>query len=67
MTKEQFVERWRCHLTGLALYGVISDATDNVLKRSAKVFDIPKTVESLLEKLYEDATKPNGKPPERKP
>lgn len=66
MTKEEFVRRWKNHVAGMALFGMASERNDGPFVRAAKVFDIPKNVEDLLGKMYDDlAAKPingNGAP-----
>jgi hypothetical protein len=61
-TKEEFVARWRCHLAGLALFGVASDQQDGPLKRASKVLEIPAQVEKLLGQMYTDLTAEEPKP-----
>lgn len=72
MTKEEFVKRWRYHLAGLAIYG----ATDGELKKASRLYDIPKEVEGILGKMFDDliprpeptksepAKQPNGSSPQ---
>jgi len=57
MTREAFIERWKRHLAGLALFGVASETRDSPLARAAKILDIPADVEKLLGRLYDDATR----------
>jgi hypothetical protein len=57
VTREEFVCRWRNHLAGMALYGAVSELRDGPLMRASRVLDIPSAVESLLGRLYDDATR----------
>ena len=67
-TKQQFTDRWKKHLAGLALYGVASETHDGILTRAGKVLEIPAEVERLLGMMYDelsatDEVMPmNGKP-----
>jgi hypothetical protein len=62
MTRDQFVARWKNHLAGMALFGAVSELRDGPLARAAKVMDIPAAVESLLGKMFDDATKDQPAP-----
>jgi len=74
MTREEFVKRWRCHLAGMALFGVAGETRDGPLLRAKNVLDIPAEVERLLERMYQDLAKeeparvlsPNGLPSQQK-
>lgn len=61
-TREEFIARWRCHLAGLALFGVASDQQDGPLKRASKVLEIPAQVEKLLGQMYADLATEEAKP-----
>lgn len=54
MTREQFQKKWRNHLAGLALFGVVSEVKDGTLARAARVLEIPAEVERLLGMMYTD-------------
>ena len=55
-TQAEFVDRWKCHLAGMALFGVASEVKDGPLLRAAKVLDIPARAEQLLRQMYDDLT-----------
>ena len=55
MTREEFIRRWRYHLIGLGVYGVVSETTDGTMKRAARIYELPMEVDKLLAKLYDDA------------
>lgn len=61
-TREEFVARWRCHLAGLALFGVASDTRDGAMVRASKVLEIPGQIEKLLGQMYADLTAEEPKP-----
>lgn len=61
-TKEEFISRWKCHLAGLALFGVASETKDGPMVRAAKVLEIPGQVERLLGQMYADLTAEESKP-----
>ena len=52
-TKDAFIEQWKCHLAGMALYGTVSDKNDGPYTRASKVFDITAEVEKLLAAMYD--------------
>jgi hypothetical protein len=66
MTREQFIERWKRHVAGMALFGVVSELRDGPLTRAGKIMEIPAEVEKLLGQLYDSAqpqkAETNGKP-----
>ena len=53
-TREEFIDRWRKHLAGLALYGTLSEIRDGPLARASKVLEIPAEVERLLGQMFDD-------------
>ncbi len=55
-SRDEFVRKWRCHLAGMALFGVASEARDGPMLRASKVLDIPGNVEALLARMYDDLT-----------
>lgn len=64
-SREQFIERWKRHIAGMALFGVVSEVRDGPLARAAKVLDLPAEVERLLGLMYDDLAKQpahNGTP-----
>ena len=61
-TREEFISRWRCHLAGLALFGVASETKDGAMVRASKVLDIPAQVEKLLGQMYADLAAEETKP-----
>ena len=54
MTKNEFIERWKRHVAGMALFGWASDRNDSNNERAQKLWDIPKQVEELLGKMFDD-------------
>jgi hypothetical protein len=72
-SREDFVNRWKKHLAGLALYGAVSEARDGPMVRASKMFNIPAEVEKLLGQLYDDLAPKEalkiangGQPPQKK-
>lgn len=53
-TKDDWIERWRCHVTGMALFGIVSEQRDSTMKRTIFIQDIPEKVIEMLGKMYED-------------
>lgn len=53
-SKNEFVERWKRHLAGLALYGIWHESTQGPLVRAGHALSIPAEVEKLLGLLYDD-------------
>lgn len=53
-SREQFIERWKKHLAGLALFGTASEKNDGPLVRASKIFDLPSEVTALLGMMYDD-------------
>lgn len=68
MTKDEFKNRWRYRLAGIALYGAVSELKDGPLVRASKVYEIPAQVEQLLEAMYADLAPkaPPGPQPQEK-
>ncbi len=54
MSRDDFVRKWRNHLAGLALFGVVSEQRDGPLVRAAKVMDIPAEVDRILGMMHRD-------------
>ena len=63
-TREAFIEQWKCHIAGMALYGSISDKNDGPYTRASKVFDITAEVEKLLAAMY-DSIEATDKTPDQ--
>jgi hypothetical protein len=55
-TREQFVDRWKKHLAGMALFGVASETNDGALAMAGKILEIPGEVEQLLALMYDFVT-----------
>jgi len=53
--KNKWVEKWKFHVAGLALYGAFSDENDGPLVKAQKSWDIAKRVEDLLARMWADA------------
>ncbi len=53
LSKEAFIEKWRNHIAGLALYGTISDLRDSPMTRATRHMQIPALVEKTLGQMYE--------------
>lgn len=53
LTKEQFVDAWKVHLAGLALFGSASDKNDGPFTRASKVWEIPANSENMLRQMYD--------------
>lgn len=56
-TKEEFVARWRNHVAGLALYGLIAELNAPGQRRisdAGRALEIPGQVERLLGQMYDD-------------
>lgn len=56
-TREEFVARWRSHVAGLALYGLIAELStpaDRRLSQANRALEIPGQVERLLGQMYDD-------------
>lgn len=56
-TRDDFVERWKRHIAGMALFGTVSELRDGPMVRAAKILEIPAQVEDLLGKMYDDLTR----------
>ena len=54
MTRTEFIDRWKRHVAGLALFGHVSEIQDTPLKRAARVLEIPAEAEKLLGMMYND-------------
>ena len=67
MTREAFIQRWRDHLAGMALRGLVHDRDPRPIGEhtaGAYALKIPERVDSLLERLWLDAQpQPSDKPP----
>lgn len=58
MTRDEFVKRWRVHLTGLMLMGHVSENRDGPMERAAKVCDMPAEAERLAGLMFDSAQQP---------
>ncbi len=62
-SRAEFVDKFRCHVAGMALFGVASEAKDGPMVRASKTLDIPERVEVLLGQMWDwltAAEKTNG-------
>ena len=59
VTRLQFIDLWKCHLTGLALTGLV-DSTDEAPKgpfdAGKKALALPPKIEKLLGSMYDSAS-----------
>lgn len=55
-TKQEFIERWKKHVAGMAMFGMASERNDGPLLRASKLFELPAEVEKLLGQMYDDVT-----------
>lgn len=53
LSKEQFIEAWKVHIAGLALFGSSSDRDEGPFTRASKVWEIPKNSENMLSQMYD--------------
>ena len=53
--KNKWIEKWKFHIAGLALYGAFMDENDGPLAKAQKSWDIGKRVEELLARMWADA------------
>lgn len=58
MTRTEFINKWKFEVCGLALYGLVIDATKGPLQRATHAFETPQKVEELLARLYADLCPP---------
>ncbi len=61
--KNKWIEKWKYHLAGMALYGAFMDENDGPLAKAAKSWDIGKRVEDLLARMWADANPITPTPP----
>jgi len=61
-SKAQFVDRWRIHVAGLALYGLVIDTTQGPMIRAGHAIKIPQVVEDLLARMYDDLQEQQCRP-----
>lgn len=55
--KEAWVEKWKCHIAGMALFGTVEELSHNPIQRTARALKIPAQVEALLGKMFDDMGK----------
>lgn len=53
-TRDEFVKKWRYALTGLGMYGYVSEQKDGPMKRAERLFGMPEEIERLLNLMYDD-------------
>lgn len=53
MTKSQFIDAWKYHLAGLALFGVASEQVEGPLSRTRTIFKTTSEVEGLLARMHD--------------
>ena len=56
MTREEWINRFKHQLGGLAIFGMISDQRDGALARTRYVWEIRDTVLSLSGEMWDAAT-----------
>lgn len=66
-TKQEFTNRWKHKLAGMALYGVASEVNDGPITRAGKIFDVPAEVERLLGMMYDELAATEAEPLNGKP
>ncbi len=54
MNREAFINRWKKHLAGMALFGTVSERNDGPIVRASKILEIPAEVEKLLGQMWDD-------------
>ncbi len=59
-SRDEFIERWKRHIAGMALFGIASEAKDGPLARTAKILEIPEHAEQLLGAMYDYLAKDNA-------
>ena len=52
--RQVFIDKWKYHITGMALFGVASESQDGVLGRARKIHETPARVEELLGRMYDE-------------
>lgn len=61
-TRQQFIDLWKRHVAGMALFGVASEIQDGPIVRASKILEIPGEVERLLGRMFDDLTAEPAKP-----
>ena len=56
MTKDEWINRFKHQLGGLAIFGMISDQKDGALARTRHVWEVRDTVLSLSGEMWDAAT-----------
>lgn len=57
MSKQKFIDEWKHKLTGIAVFGAVSEMNDGPLVRAGKIFELPKEVEKLLGAMYDSISR----------
>jgi hypothetical protein len=52
-SKDDFVKAWKYHLTGLSLFGYVSESKDGQMERLKRVHEIPSESERILANMYD--------------
>jgi hypothetical protein len=61
-SREEFVKTWKFHITGLSLFGYVSESRDGQMERLKRVHEMPVESEKLLASMYDWLTgAKNGK------
>ena len=58
MTKSEWVNRWKKHVAGMALFGLASEHKDGPISRAVKILEIPGEVEGMLNRMYDELIPP---------
>lgn len=61
MTRTAFIDKYKFHLLGMAIYGRASDAKDGPLKKAMMWYEAPAEVERLLSDMFDDLQPKVGK------
>lgn len=62
MSRDEFIRKWKCHLAGLALYGIAFEAKEGPLARAGRALEVPAEVERLLRLIYADLATAEDRP-----
>ena len=52
-TREEFVKQWQATLTGVALFGLVSELRDSTLHRATRAMELPQEMQALLGRMYD--------------
>lgn len=65
-SRQEFQQKWKNYVAGMALFGTVSEIRDGPLVRATKVMDIPAEVERLLGLMYDDVARDEKIEPSRR-